>query len=98
MARRYRVSRQTVRYNKQTYRKGEFLPSSFSERDLYKVLYPSRLEIVEVPDEPVEQKTETPAPATPVAPTQGNNQAAKTPAAPIKTLGASLSGQTVNKK
>lgn len=91
MATRYRVARQTVRFCKQTYRKGEFLPESFSERDLYRVLYPSRIEKVEIPDEP-ETKT------TPVVNAQGINHAEKTLAAPVKNTGASLSGQPVIKK
>ena len=86
MAIRYRVARQTVRFCKQTYRKGELLPESFSERDFYRVLYPSRIEKVIVPDTP-EVKS------TPVESTQGTNQEAKAPAAPVKSTGASLSGQ-----
>lgn len=101
MATRYRVARQSVRFCKQTYHKGEFLPESFSERDLYRVLYPSRIEKVEVPDEPVKEATSTEVPptqTTPVVNTQGTNQAVKTPAAPTKTNGASLSGQSNVKK
>ena len=101
MATRYRVVRQTVRYGKKTYRVGEFMPESFSDRDLYRVLYPSRLEKVEIPDmtttaeapEVVTTATQEPAPVI-----QGNEKAAKTPAAPTKTTGASLSGQSINKK
>lgn len=101
MATRYRVARQSVRFCKQTYHKGEFLPESFSERDLYRVLYPSRIEKVEVPDI-VETETapvvDAPSsPTTPVVDTQGTKQAAKTPAAPTKTNGASLSGQLTKK-
>jgi hypothetical protein len=77
------------------------MPESFSERDLYRVLYPSRLEKVEVPDEvktpPVSNDVSKQAEAA-ASISQGNNQAAKTPAAPIKTTGASLSGQSVIKK
>lgn len=47
---RYQVIRKDVRFGKRTYRKGEYLPESFSERDKYKVLYPSRIAKVEVPD------------------------------------------------
>lgn len=97
MAVRYRVVRKSVRFCKQTYHKGELLPASFSERDLYRVLYPSRIEKVNVPDEAVTQKTEDPAPTAPVANAQGSNQAAKTPAAPVKTNGASISGQAIKK-
>lgn len=101
MATRYRVVRQTVRFCKQTYHKGEFLPESFSERDLYRVLYPSRIEKVEVPDvsetEVASVTTQLPE-VTPVINTQGTTQAAKTPAAPIKNNGASLSGQSILKK
>lgn len=83
---RYRVSRQSVRFCKHTYHKGEFLPESFSERDFYRVLYPSRIEKVNVPDTP-EVKT------APVESNQVTNQAEKAPAAPTKPTGASLSGQ-----
>lgn len=100
MATRFRVVRQSVRFCKQTYHKGEFLPESFSERDLYRVLYPSRIEKVEVPD--TEQVTNapeaTPAPSsTPVVDDKGTNKAAKPSAAPTKTTGASLSGQSSKK-
>lgn len=97
MAVRYRVVRKSVRFCKQTYHKGELLPESFSERDLYRVLYPSRIEKVNVPDEPVKTETENPAPTTPVVNAQGSNQAAKTPAAPIKTNGASSGVQPIKK-
>lgn len=97
MATRYRVVRQTVRYGKQTYHKGEFLPESFTERDIYKILYPSRLEKVEVATEntipeaaPQVTKSQTSV--------QGVVNAVKTPAAPIKNTGASLGGKTVIKK
>ena len=90
MGTRYKVVRQNIRFNKQTYHTGEFLPESFSERDLYKVLYPSRIEKVQIPDSaPVVLDT--------VATNQGSIPA-RTPAAPIKTTGASLSGKSIIKK
>lgn len=101
MATRYRVVRQTVRFCKQTYRVGELMPESFSERDLYRVLYPSRLEKVEIPDEtvtaepPVSDVVSPEVPAVKVS--QGTIPAAKTPAAPTKTTGASLSGKSIKK-
>lgn len=90
MATRYKVVRKNVRFCKQTYHKGEFLPESFSERDLYRVLYPSRIEKVEISDvaEP-ENKAATS--------TQGVNPAKAKPAAPTKTHGASLSGTSIKK-
>ena len=100
MATRYRVTRQTVRFGKQTYRVGELLPASFSERDLYRVLYPSRLEKVEVPDEPVASATEvknTSMADNAVTVSQGNTNAVKPSAAPTKNTGASLSGTSVTK-
>lgn len=102
MSTRYRVVRQSVRFGKMTYRKGELLPESFAERDLYRVLYPSRLEKVEVADEVVQPKSvdagEGQTTPTPVTTSQAPNPAVKTPAAPIKPTGASLSGQTTVKK
>lgn len=100
MAIRYRVARQTVRFGKQTYRVGELMPVSFSERDLYRVLYPSRLEKVEVPDETATPTTEVKA--TPVEEKantvpQEEKPAEKTPAAPTKPSGTSLSGRSVVK-
>lgn len=47
---RYQVVRKEVRFGKRTYRKGEYLPESFSEKDKYRVLYPSRIAKVDVPD------------------------------------------------
>ncbi len=98
MATRYRVARQTVRYGKQTYHKGEFLPESFTERDIYKVLYPSRLEKVELATGGVVSPEVNLAATNPQTVVSGVSNAAKTPAAPIKTTGTSLSGNTVIKK
>jgi len=101
MATRYRVARQSIRFGKKTYRKGELLPESFSERDLYRVLYPSRIEKVEVADGVVQteaaKSTESEAASTPVTTSQASKPA-ETPAAPTKPIGASLSGQAVVKK
>lgn len=101
MAIRYRVARQTVRFCKQTYRKGEFMPESFSERDLYRILYPSRLEKVEVPDK-VEAVSVSDKASEQVETAKsilsGSNQAEKTPAAPKKSTGTPLSSQTSYKK
>lgn len=101
MATRYRVARQSVRFCKQTYHKGDLLPESFSERDMYRVLYPSRIEKIEVAgpeDERVNATFDLPEQTAPVDTTKGSTQALKTPAAPIKTTGASISGQPVQKK
>ena len=98
MATRFRVARQSVRYNKQTYRKGEFLPESFTERDIYKVLYPSRLEEVEVATGGIVSPAVTSTAMTSQSVISGVSNAEKTLAAPTKTTGASLSGNTVIKK
>lgn len=77
------------------------MPETFSERDMYRVLYPSRIKKVEVPDTSTGNNnpvTPLPLQTTPVVNVQGDNQAAKTPAAPIKTTGTSLSGKPVNSK
>lgn len=100
MATRYRVTRKSVRFCKQTYHTGELLPETFSERDLYRVLYPSRIEKVNVPDKPpaaAAPVTTAPPQTTPAVNAQGTNQAVKTLAAPIKTTGTSLSGQPIKK-
>lgn len=47
---RYQVIRKEIRFNRHTYHAGEMLPESFSEKDKYRVLYPSRIAKVEVPD------------------------------------------------
>lgn len=100
MATRYRVARQTVRFCKQTYHVGELLPESFSERDMYRVLYPSRIEKVEVPDEveTAASKIAEPAQEAAVEASKAPIQAAKTLAAPTKTTGTSISGKPVSKK
>ena len=72
MATRYKVIRQSVRFCKQTYHVGDLLPESFSERDLYRILYPSRVKKVDIPDEIVKDDvivnnpdtTQTPATAS----------------------------------
>lgn len=103
MATRYKVVRQSVRFGKQTYHVGDLLPESFSERDLYRVLYPSRIEKVEIADTEVQTPPVVPvAPAaiqTPVANAQGVTPAKANPTiAPVKPTGASLSGTTVIRK
>lgn len=40
---RYKVIAKEVRYKKKTYRLGEYLPDGFSEKDKYRLLYPSRV-------------------------------------------------------
>ena len=80
---RYKVTRKSVRFNRQTYHMGEYLPKSFSERDMYRIMYPSRITKVEVPDEEV----------SPVI-TEGTNVAKSVPVAPVKQTGAPLSGIT----
>lgn len=93
MAVRYKVARQKIRFNKQTYHVGEFLPESFSERDLYKVLYPSRIEKVIVPELAT---TATNTSAATVS--QGATNAVKSSAAPITNNGASLSANPLIQK
>lgn len=98
MATRYRVIRKSIRYGKQTYHKGEFLPESFTERDIYKVLYPSRLEKVELATGGVISPEVNPAVTKPQTVVSGVANAVKTPAAPTKSIGTSLSGHTIIKK
>lgn len=47
---RFKVIRKDVRYNHRTFHAGDLLPEGFSEKDKYRVLYPSRIAAVEVPD------------------------------------------------
>ena len=98
MAIRYRVKRQSVRFCKQTYHKGEFLPESFSERDLYRILYPSRVEKVELAEGGTIPPESSSIVKQPQVVSQGVAKAVKTPAAPVKTTGTSLSGNPAIKK
>lgn len=98
MATRYRVKRQSVRFCKQTYHVGEFLPETFSERDLYRILYPSRVEKVELAEGGVIPPESNPRVERPQNISQGVAKAVKTPAAPVKTTGTSLSGNPAIKK
>lgn len=47
---RFKVIRKDVRFNHRTFHTGDLLPEGFSEKDKYRVLYPSRIAEVEVPD------------------------------------------------
>ena len=85
---RFKVIRKSVRWNKQTYHTGEYLPESFTEKDMYRVLYPSRI-----------QKEDTKSVEQVKVP-EGTKNAESTPVAPVKTTGAALSGvkQTLGTK
>lgn len=98
MAIRYRVKNKSVRFCKQTYHKGEFLPETFSERDLYRILYPSRVEKVELAEGGVIPPKSNPIVNQPQNISQGVIKTAKTPAAPVKTTGTSLSDNPTIKK
>lgn len=78
---RYKVIRKSIRWNRQTYHTGDLLPETFSEKDKYRVLYPSRITSVEVK----EVKT------TPIV--SMGTKAAEKPVAPVKSTGA-ISGAT----
>ncbi len=47
---RYKVVRKDIRYKNKTYSEGALLPETFTERDKFRLLYPSRVEEVTVPD------------------------------------------------
>ena len=79
---RYKVIRKSIRWNRQTYHTGDLLPETFSEKDKYRVLYPSRIASVEVKEE---VKT---APVVSM-----DTKVAEKPVAPVKPTGA-LSGAT----
>lgn len=83
MAARYVVTRLWIKYKGAIYREGELLPESFTQHDLIRSMYPRRVGVVEIPDEP-----ETPEGANPGEPsttdqTQQPPPAAQTPVAPI---------------
>jgi len=84
---RFKVIRKSVRWNKQTYHLGEYLPETFTEKDKYRVLYPSRIAMVE--DEPAK---------TVAVNSNGTKNAEDTSVAPTKTTGAALSGSKVKAK
>nr|DAX58166.1 MAG TPA: Large polyvalent protein associated domain 26 [Caudoviricetes sp.] len=48
---RFKVISKNIRWNRCTYYEGELLPETFTERDMYRVLYPSRIECVEVEED-----------------------------------------------
>lgn len=56
---RYRVKRKFIKFKGKMYKVGELLPPTFTEREMYRNIYPSRIEAVEMPE--VDEKT-SPAP------------------------------------
>ena len=80
---RFKVARKSIRWNRRTFHAGEYLPESFTEKDKYRVLYPSR--IIKVNEEIKETVKEVPK-------TEGTKSAEDTPVAPVKSTGAALSG------
>jgi hypothetical protein len=50
MAQRYKVVRLWVKYKGRVYRAGELLPEEFNHHDRFRLIYPSRVGLVEVPD------------------------------------------------
>ena len=40
---RFKVACKSIRWNRKTFHAGEYLPESFTEKDKYRVLYPSRI-------------------------------------------------------
>ena len=64
MHKRFIVTRLWVKYGRQIYRQGELLPVTFTERDVYRNIYPSRIGEVTLTDEELaklELKTEAEA-------------------------------------
>lgn len=51
MHKRFIVTRLWVKYGRQIYRQGELLPATFTERDVYRNIYPSRIGEVTLTDE-----------------------------------------------
>lgn len=49
---RVQVIRKSVRWKKQTYREGDLLPEDFREKDIHRLLYPSRVRAVEIKTQP----------------------------------------------
>jgi hypothetical protein len=47
---RYFVERQSVKYKGKMYLEGELLPETFTEKERFRVLYPSRIGTKEVPE------------------------------------------------
>lgn len=80
---RFKVARKSIRWNRRTFHAGEYLPESFTEKDKYRVLYPSR--IIKVNEEIKETVKEVPK-------IEGTKSAENTPVAPVKSTGAALSG------
>ncbi len=92
---RFKVIRKSVRWNRKTYHAGEYLPESFTEKDMYRVLYPSRIQKEEVAKvEKAVQEKEVEKPVQPKVST-GTKSAKSTPVAPTKTTGAPISGAKV---
>ena len=60
---KFRVTRGKVYWHRKVFSAGDYLPEDFTEKDIYRTLYPSRIEKVTVAETPkVETKTETKTP------------------------------------
>lgn len=80
---RFVVIAKQVKYKGKMYNVGDFLPPNFSEKERFRLLYPSRVGTVEVPEEPktatvskkAESKAETSKPS--VKPPTGTKTVSK---------------------
>ena len=81
MAERYKVVRRWIKYKGKIYQKGELLPEEFTHHDRFRNIYPSRVELITVEDEPEVKK------ATGVKVVKGTKPAAKAKALSSPTTG-----------
>lgn len=60
---KFRVTRGKVYWHRKVFSAGDYLPEDFTEKDIYRTLYPSRIEKVTITETPkAEVKTETKIP------------------------------------
>lgn len=91
---RYRVKFKYVKFKGVMYQAGELLPSTFSEKDRFRNIYPSRIEQVDVEEPDKEEGVQEIPPATPSTPpvNGANDNTSKEIITPNKPLTGSNPG------
>ena len=83
MAARYIVTRMWIKYKGVIYRQGDLLPETYTKHDMVRSMYPRRIGVVELPDEPEIPEGAHPGEPSTTDQTQQPPPAAQTPVAPI---------------
>lgn len=68
MAQRYKVVRRWIKHKGVIYREGDLLPEDFTHHDRFRTVYPSRIGLVEVPDDEITLTDPTIPPEEPKPP------------------------------